>query len=307
MIFAIIITITLATALILSILSLHNTQENFNEQSGITIIMQPSFGFANRLRCMASAVILAKKLNTGARSARFNATLKLDWIPNHDIAAKWEDIIQTPRWPKPSQRELDAAKPWHSGILREHPTSSIYIINCDHDIKTTNASCKSWIKQKQKFYKSLKPVPAIKSLIDSVKQNYIGVHYRAEKGFQDNNGGQDETRFAKNSPIELFIAEMRQYPKEKFFVCSNDDKAVASLSKRFDVVTLPSTDRGNRETLKGIQHSVAEFFLLSKSKRLIKTYWSSFSDEARIFNRIPATMITLKKRGQYHQLCHETI
>jgi len=87
----------------------------------------------------------------------------------------------------------------------------------------------------------------------------------------------------------------------------NDDKAIAVLSKHFDVVTLPTQERGNRETLKGIQHSVAEFFLLSKSDFLIKTYWSSFSDEARIFNRIPATMITLKERGQYHQLCHEKI
>ncbi len=255
--------------------------------------MQPSFGFANRLRCMASAIILAKKLN---------AELKLDWKPNNDIAANWEDIIQTPHWPKPSASELAKAKSYSKGNK-----ANIILLNCNHDVKTTNASCKSWIKQKQKFYKSLKPVPAIQTLIDSIKGPYIGVHYRTEKGIQDHNGGQDETKFSKNSPPELFKAEMSKYPKEKFFICSNDEKAVTLLSKHFDVVTLPSKDRGNRETLKGIQHSVAEFFLLSKSKKLIKTYWSSFSDEARIFNRIPATMITLKKRGQYHQLCHNSI
>lgn len=287
-----IIIVILISALILSILSLYKTETFKNDRRDI-IIMQPSFGFANRLRCMASAIILAKKQN---------AILKLDWKPNHDIAAKWEDIIQSPQWPKPSASELAKAKPWNS-----KSRGGIYIINCDHDVKTTKDSCKSWIKQKQKFYRSLKPVPAVQSLIDSIKENYIGVHYRAEKGFQDHNGGQDETRFDKNSPPELFKAEMSKYPNEKFFICSNDENAVTLLSKHFDVITLPSTDRGNRETLKGIQHSIAEFFLLSKSKKLIKTYWSSFSDEARIFNRIPATMITLKKRGQYHQLCHEAI
>ena len=73
------------------------TRERFRDMNSVIIIMQPSFGFANRLRCMASAVILAKKLN---------AELKLDWKPNNDIAANWEDIIQSPQWPKPSASEL---------------------------------------------------------------------------------------------------------------------------------------------------------------------------------------------------------
>ena len=78
----------------------------------------------------------------------------------------------------------------------------------------------------------------------------------------------------------------------RVFYLATDDFAVKNeICRRFGgkVLTLPTPTC--RKSLAGIQNAVVDLWCLAHTKRLIGSYWSSFTDTAAELGRIPVTIV----------------
>ena len=154
-----------------------------------------------------------------------------------------------------------------------------------------------------KFYQSIRWSHKINKRLVEVRKTlpkeYIGIHYREYKeagdGADANNPNSsikvfNPARFSDNSPLTSF-AEMIQYSNCSFLFISNNPQSLGDLKKLAPVQanyikTVPKQS-SDRTTTQGILDAVIDFILLSESKLIIGSFYSSFSDEASNFHLVP--------------------
>lgn len=138
-------------------------------------------------------------------------------------------------------------------------------------------------------YRMLQPVPAILAEVERLTADFddvVGVHIRRA----------DNLKAVTGSPTELFIAamaeELAQSPLTRFFVATDSPKEEKLLVQRFPgrILSFPksSLDR-NRE--RAIQEAMVDLYCLSRCRKLIGSYWSSFSETAWQLNGIDHVII----------------
>ncbi|KAA9036389.1 hypothetical protein FW778_19370 [Ginsengibacter hankyongi] len=144
----------------------------------------------------------------------------------------------------------------------------------------------------QKFnnYQAFKPVDQLQSLINSQVKKFtkttIGVHIRRT----------DNIESIKKSTTKLFInalADILEKDSNQLFYLATDDLEVENLlRKRFEkyIITQENKDF-RRGTKKGIQDALVDLYTLSRTKKIIGSYYSSFSWTASFLNRIPMQII----------------
>jgi hypothetical protein len=130
------------------------------------------------------------------------------------------------------------------------------------------------------------------TVCDFVFQNNIseaiGIHIRRT----------DNVVAIRNSPISLFYTEMdneiRINDKIKFFVASDDDTVVNELKLKYPQRIFTFATNKTRNHQDGIEQATAELFILSKSKKIYGTYWSSFSEMAiQLNNNIESKLLNI--------------
>ena len=114
----------------------------------------------------------------------------------------------------------------------------------------------------------------------------IGVHVR--RG--------DNLMSHKYSPLDLFIKKMDENigvdPSTTFYVSTDSNEVYETLKQIFgDKVYTAATVR-SRDTLKGIQSALLDFYCLSKCKKILGSYDSSFSEIAAKMGKIPLEVIS---------------
>lgn len=140
------------------------------------------------------------------------------------------------------------------------------------------------------YYYLFKPVRSIQRRIDELvaffTKNIIGIHIRRT----------DNKKAKEISKIELFISAMTktliENPLTEFYL-STDDLSVENLIKNefgHLVHTLKNKDL-DRSSNKGIEDAVVDLYCLSKTNRILGSYWSSFSGVAAWINGIPLEII----------------
>ena len=96
----------------------------------------------------------------------------------------------------------------------------------------------------------------------------------------------------QESPLELFreriTAIIREQPDTRFYVCSDNASVKAELLEAFgpEVILLPDGAL-NRNSMEGVKQAVVEMFSLADTKRIIGSYFSSFSETAAELGGIP--------------------
>lgn len=130
--------------------------------------------------------------------------------------------------------------------------------------------------EKDKFnsdYIKIKDNATYNSCCSHIDENTIGVHIR--RG--------DHKLSIKNSPLELFESAMKEEcvknEKTNFLLCTDDDgiKSYFSNSGFWHKLVFNPEGVISRDSTEGIKQAAGEMYALSKTRRIIGSYWSSFS------------------------------
>lgn len=249
----------------------------------ITLI--PTGGLCNRMWSIASAYDIAKKKK---------AKLLILWNRYEGLNAHFYDIFQPFNYEDVELRETDKSlyhinrridyykrliplKIQYSQILfqpsfskgnpiekiKGDKNASILIISGEPMTQGYNLS---------KFFNPTEIInQRIKEAVNKFTSNTIGVHIRRT----------DNTESIKQSPIEEFFKRIEEeINKDKsvsFYIASDDKKTKEDIKNRYGKRIITYMDNSERNSLQGMEFAVFDLFCLSKTKKIIGSYWSSYS------------------------------
>ncbi len=268
------------------------------------IIIRPQAGLGNRLRALDSAVALANELNE---------SLKIRWIKNIDLNCSLKELFEFPDnflYSESSSKIRDNGRleklllPF-SKLLKKilHPNMKFYS-NLDiarmkkepEFINNISCSKNMWIQTEVSFLKNanpfyyLKPTQKIENIISGITKDYssntIGIHIRRS----------DNTVARQKSPTELFIKEIENILKDddqsKFFLATDSLDEEAELKNHFGSSIITYKKRSyNRNTYEAIEDALVDLLCLSRTRMILGSYYSSFSEIAASFRKIPLKII----------------
>lgn len=161
--------------------------------------------------------------------------------------------------------------------------------------KAINPDNKVYIQTFHHFYstpqsfKAFTPIPELQALINSYTtqfgRNAVGIHLRR----------QDNKQSIKHSPVEIFIEKMKEEisnnPDTRFYLATDsvaDEILIKNLFKERLMVHEKSL---SRNTEKGVQDALVDLYCLSATRKIIGSYFSSFSEVAAQINSINLDLI----------------
>ena len=248
----------------------------------------PFAGLCNRMRAMASGVTIAQNYgyptsiywnNTPGLKADFSQLFVPIKLPNIKMEEnrKWLfDIGYTRdyllRWPllKCKYQTL------YNFSIQDHPDISQHISpNRKKDLLLI--SCFSMANHypiNRLFVPQISIMHGIQSIVETYSRNTIGIHIRRT----------DNKEAISKSPLEAFTAmmdnEIRKDELVKFFVASDNEDTKNFLRARYPERIISLNQKADRNSLAGMQNAVTELFCLSKTKKIIGSCYSSFSEIA---------------------------
>lgn len=260
-------------------------------------------GLANRMRVIDSTYQVARVKHDSVKviwemSHELNCSFFRLFNPLHEFELK---EFYTPRLLKKANNGL-------KNILRKVNINlplgyDKYILDKDIEIAKENKNVPELFNQTGSIYLNtvhqfytnkdsfsyLKPIQELEDKIQKIKSqfsvNTIGIHIRRA----------DNALSIQHSPIEDFISEMNSLiekePQTKFFLATDSISEEKELKKIFPnrIITLEKELSRNSE--KGIQDALIDLYCLSNTKKIIGSYYSSFSEVAAQINRIPLQLI----------------
>jgi hypothetical protein len=258
------------------------------------IIIKPRGRLCNRLRAIDSAIAL---------TAKHELKLHVIWEMNWECNCKFSDLFIVPR-------ELSEIKSGYilnilnriAPLLFSHFNN--YFLDQNGIEKLTDrrkffdkisSYNNVYINSHSGFYRrasfssfsSLNPRASIQDIIKSYRvRNMIGVHVRRT----------DNMNSISYSPIEKFIEhmnnEIRRDNNAKFFLATDDLSVETELREIFpDKIITHSKKSLDRNNPLAIQNAVIDLYCLANCRKLIGSYWSSFSYTAAEIYRVDRTII----------------
>lgn len=271
-------------------------------------------GLGNRLRALASAMSFAKETDR---------ELVVVWETDAHIAAKFTDLFQDelvvmtrfkPRWPFRDYDKWDKA--WLSfeffnymemegdgavkgQLIVDQPDKHIYFKSAY--VMEADEGLTSWDRDNA-MLRSLEPVQAV---VDMIKQHenegleeMIGVHIRdrtLERDIKNVNFGteygdaasKEMEYWRRKSSYKTFIAEMHHQlgkdPTVKFYLATDTVEVMDKLEAEFPGKIVYT--RRNCDGRDGycVRFALVDVICLSRTKELIGSNWSSFTEAASRF------------------------
>lgn len=263
------------------------------------ITIKPYGGLGNRIRSVDSAIALAEC--TGKK-------LKVLWDANKELNCPYSDLfeqsekfdlkeISTYYLPRKINEKfslllnrLSINYPFsYDSVLLESDISKLKTENYNFcDLKRFNKiyiNINGSFLTPEKPYRYFKPVKSIDSQINGLTKefdsNTIGVHIRRT----------DNRLAIAKSPLERFFElmsrEKNRNSKVKFYLSTDSPETEKIIVEKFpgDVITNEKELRRDRK--EGIQDALVDLLCLSKTSKIIGSYWSSFSEVASEMGKIP--------------------
>lgn len=281
------------------------------------LVFYPQYGLANRLRAIASAIILAD--STGRK-------LMVNWVPaENECNIAWEDLFlnQVERYPLPLSSFQTGVNfyddtgsydfYWNMPQLLAQNKSDVVALRTFRNFRPKGMTEEDFKHLKSLFYKSLNPVSAVQKTVNAVHEQYfknndvIGIHIRRNDYFSYLR--QDPKEVA---PTELFIRKMMHIlkvnPKARFFLATDDKDEEQIIKSRLQgAVIVHEKNAVSRLTKNGMQDALVDWLLLSSTSKIIGSYRSSFNEEASIVHMIgvetiPKRAILLNLKAHYKLL-----
>ena len=257
------------------------------------------------MRAINSAVALSRELNK---------KIKIVWVKDSGLNAKFSDIFQFP-----DDKNIEICQPLFSiynlRFTMRYPfymNTIRYLLRINYDkvlilnqLELEKLNPESLHKYHKIFMTSyssgfydsefdsslFRPVEKLMNEIVDISQKFIqptyGIHIR--RG--------DNKESCLNSPIELFEKKINEILKvendAQFYLATDSIEERTRLIKKYGNRIISKFINTNRNRLEGIESAVIDLFLLSRTKMIIGSYWSSFSEVAAMIGNVP--LIQIKK------------
>jgi hypothetical protein len=272
--------------------------------SNPALVVFPKCGLANRLRVLASAAVVARAAGR---------QVFLNWTANEECNANWGDLFEN-EFPSITEDEeffrnkgclytaRDFKDPWRDMaraiISDQRPV--VAVASFSHFwLEGTNP-----LKDRSEFYKTLRSTVAIRDKVNHfIEHNpiakMIGIHIRRT---DLNNSNQGMNPWAV-SPLRDFIQQCRLQQKTRnaqgFFLATDSESDEHKLRRTFGskIVTQPQRTL-RRDATQGIQDALVDWLLLSQTMFIIRSYYSSFSEEAAIVNQT-GNHVVIRRRPKW--------
>ena len=245
-------------------------------------------GLGNRMRALDSAIALARALGypitmvwniDASLGCRFNdlfyppASIQKIVHRNRNRKSRIERLLRKITYNIGRRKELSMEQQEVEKHMRQHfdfkqlsryPT--VHIATCSH------------FYESEAPFREFHPVQQLQSQIDSYTHlfnNTIGVHLRRT----------DNYIATEHSPTEFFLATMERMvhddPQTGFFLATDDPQEEKRFLDAFPGRVISHRKRSyHRSEPAAIQDALIDLYVLSKCKKIIGSYWSSFSDVA---------------------------
>lgn len=250
------------------------------------------------MRAMNSAVALARDLNT---------RIKIVWVKDNGLNANFSDLFNIP-----SFNDIEIYEPtfgfynlpytmrygWYMNMIKNVlriKFDKVFIFNKLKMEKIKPDSIKKYNKIFITSYSSdfydcefdsdlFIPVPKLMYEINELSsrcgnQTY-GIHIRK----------QDNKESSHYSPTELFEKKIDVIIKEdndaRFYLATDSIKDKDFLVQKYGERIITNYFDTSRSSPAGIGNAVIDMFVLSRTKKIIGSYWSSFSEVAAMLGKV---------------------
>lgn len=262
----------------------------------------PIFGLANRMRAIDSAIALA---------AHFEQPLKIVWVKNHTLNCAFHELFEPiggvqvqeltrqPFWLRNgSPRNLFLPK-----IIRKALGITLHSAQIDRRMVDHTFDCAQLTFDKhiaiiagERFYnfsgrkfQHFVPTRALRERIiaesSAFDENTIGVHIR--RG--------DNLHSIEHSPFEDFVKSMKEMvdsnEKASFYVASDSVEIKQRLVTLFGDRIHTNFEKSDRASEDGMKEALIELYTLANTKKILGSYWSSFSEVASEIRSIPLEIV----------------
>ena len=280
------------------------------------LIIQPMGGLANRMRVIGKLRMVANKAHI---------PMEVLWVSNNAAGAKWSDIFELPEdfvvkeESGHYKHEYYSAK-WYRNIVHRvwawmHrytwlPYNIVEKMDEDTSKEGLQRLFNQWIAQLQAgktLYIStgdylgenydvsfFRPIVTLQKEIDAFlpsDKKVYGIHIRRT----------DNTWAIENSPLELFenriTTILKTEPNALFYLASDDADTIAHFQERYGACILTRPKTFGRNSVQGIQDAIIEMWLLSKTKKIYGSFYSSYSGMAAKIGNIDLEI--LKNNDNY--------
>ncbi len=273
-----------------------------------TITLVPYGGLANRMKSLEALIALAQDTNACATAI---------WFKDKGLNCSFSQLFQPIDILNLTIREANIV----DYLLNDRPRKKNLFIpflfqkfcfNCriyeddvtqkyykNFDFRQWLISCKKgYLSACMQFYgglspssfKSFVPTPELLKRIDEASCSFtsdtVGVHIRRT----------DNIIAIKESHTELFVQRMKKEietnPDTFFYLASDSTEEKNRLVDIFGNRIITSWVPTSRDTSEGIKDALVELYILSRTKKIFGSYYSTFGEVAATVGKIPYEIIT---------------
>jgi len=253
-------------------------------------VLVPVGGLANRMRAIASAILL---------SQRFHRTLKVIWFKDQALNATFSSMFESISLPnieirdavfsdfilydRPRRRNFFIPRIAQKLIFRktiyEETSRQRILDNASYPelAETGSIYIASFVKlTNEDFdYSIFKPVSEIQTEINTIVSTLgdfcVGIHIR--RG--------DNIFSISESPLELFFDrmdnELEANPTVIFYMATDSNEVKEQSKQRYGDRIILLDREADRLSMEGMQDAVLELYLLAATKKIIGSYHSTFA------------------------------
>lgn len=271
-------------------------------KKGSSLTLVPVGGLANRMKAIDAAI----QLISGTDLA-----LKIYWFRDKGLNCRFDQLFQPLDLPQVSLIEATSFdsfsydRPRKRNLYIPRFFQLFYFDDCVYEAEATERmyqhfDFRSWAINKRTYLAScvyffppapdarlfqfFHPVPALQQRIDEVSRTFgnrcVGVHIRRT----------DNLSSINESPTKLFVDRMQmmiQSDKDTCFYLTSDSSEEKSKMKAiFGKRILTSVTDLSRNSVQGIQDALVELYVLSKTKMILGSVKSSYSETAAQIGQI---------------------
>ena len=270
------------------------------KSSSLTLV--PVGGLANRMKAIDAAI----QLISGTDLA-----LKIYWFRDKGLNCRFNQLFQSLDLPQVSLIEATSFdsfsydRPRKRNLYIPRFFQSFYFDDCVYEAEATERmyqhfDFRSWAINKRTYLAScvyffppapdtrlfqfFHPVPALQQRIDEVSRTFgnrcVGVHIRRT----------DNLSSINESPTKLFIDRMQMMVQSDedtcFYLASDSSEEKSKMKATFGERILTSVTDLSRNSVQGIQDALVELYALSKTKMILGSVKSSYSETAAQIGQI---------------------
>lgn len=245
------------------------------------IVFEPFAGLGNRMRALDSVLPLARELG---------AELRILWPLYRDLNCRFEELFEVPAgvsridtigWGLSEKLRVLAHRIGSDLFIDQARMTRLVAEGYDWGALAGHSTV--FIKTYSRFrespapFRDLVPVAPLRRTVAElpIDARFVGVHVR--RG--------DNPVATAESPVELFVEHMKREieldPEVRFFLATDSPEVEAQLRELFGRrIATHAKASLDRNAPQGIRDGLVDLYGLARCRRVLGSYWSSFSETA---------------------------